>query len=152
LSISAACILAPFAASALSAAEPLAFEVQTTVAYQELNPKYCWFHPRAAAIVGTLSALYGMVQHLNVRTPRWLALIVQRPEAHCLHHERGVHARNYSDLPLWDWVFGTYANPRTFAGDVGFDAPADRRIAAMLGFRDVNGPAAPLGQRPDARA
>ncbi len=106
--------------------------------------------PRAAAIIGTLSALYGMIQHLNVRTPRWLALVAQRPEAHCLHHERGVHARNYSDLPLWDWVFGTMANPASFAGEVGFDAPADRRLIAMLAFRDVNGPAAPLGQKAGA--
>ncbi len=102
--------------------------------------------PRAAAIVGFLSALNGMIQHVNLRTPRWLALLCQRPEAHCLHHERGVHARNYSDLPLWDWVFGTLANPPGFAGEVGFDAPADRRILAMLAFRDVNGPAGPLGQ------
>ena len=57
-----------------------------------------------------------------------------------------MHARNYSDLPLWDWVFGTLANPPGFAGEVGFDAPADRRILAMLAFRDVNGPAGPLGQ------
>jgi sterol desaturase/sphingolipid hydroxylase (fatty acid hydroxylase superfamily) len=105
--------------------------------------------PRAAAIVGTLSALYGMVQHVNLKTPRWFAIIAQRPEAHCLHHERGVHARNYSDLPLWDWLFGTLANPARFAGEVGFDAPTDRRILAMLGFRDVNGPAAPLGQKAD---
>jgi sterol desaturase/sphingolipid hydroxylase (fatty acid hydroxylase superfamily) len=106
--------------------------------------------PRAAAIVGALSALYGMMQHVNVKTPRWLASVVQRPEAHCLHHERGVHVRNYSDLPLWDWLFGTIANPHSFAGDVGFDAPADRRIFAMLGFQDVNGPAAPLGQKATA--
>lgn len=102
--------------------------------------------PRAAAIVGFLSALNGMIQHVNLPTPRWLALLCQRPEAHCLHHERGVHARNYSDLPLWDWVFGTLANPGRFTGEIGFDPPADRRILAMLGFRDVNGPAAPLGQ------
>mgnify|MGYP000862400704 FL=1 len=102
--------------------------------------------PRAAAIVGFLSALNGMIQHINLATPRWLAVLAQRPEAHCLHHERGVHARNYSDLPLWDWLFGTFANPARFSGAVGFDAPADRRILAMLAFRDVNGPTAPLGQ------
>jgi sterol desaturase/sphingolipid hydroxylase (fatty acid hydroxylase superfamily) len=103
--------------------------------------------PRAAAIVGALGALNGMIQHVNLRTPRWLAVLCQRPEAHCLHHERGVHARNYSDLPLWDWLFGTFENPGEFAGEVGFDPPADRRVGAMLAFRDVNGPGAPLGQR-----
>lgn len=32
------------------AAEPVSFQVEATVALQELNPKFCWFHPRAAAI------------------------------------------------------------------------------------------------------
>ena len=34
------------------AAEPLGFQVKPTVALQELNPAFCWFHPRAAAIPG----------------------------------------------------------------------------------------------------
>lgn len=41
-----------FAAVSLTAAEPLGFEVQTTVAHQELNPGFCWFHPRVAALPG----------------------------------------------------------------------------------------------------
>lgn len=36
--------------SAATAAEPVGFQVEATVALQELNPKFCWFHPRAAAI------------------------------------------------------------------------------------------------------
>jgi lysophospholipase L1-like esterase len=32
------------------AAEHVGFQVEATVALQELNPKFCWFHPRAAAI------------------------------------------------------------------------------------------------------
>ena len=32
------------------AAEPVAFQLKPTVALQELNPAFCWFHPRAAAI------------------------------------------------------------------------------------------------------
>lgn len=36
----------------ISAAEPLGFTVETMVPLQELNPKFCWFHPRAAAIPG----------------------------------------------------------------------------------------------------
>ena len=32
------------------AAEPVAFQVKPTVALEELNPAFCWFHPRAAAI------------------------------------------------------------------------------------------------------
>ena len=37
----------------------------------------------------------------NVRTPQWLGYLVQRPESHSVHHQRGVHAYNYSDLPLF---------------------------------------------------
>jgi sterol desaturase/sphingolipid hydroxylase (fatty acid hydroxylase superfamily) len=54
-----------------------------------------------------------MFQHANLRTPRWLGYIIQRPESHGIHHERGLHAFNYADLPLWDMVFGTFRNPRT---------------------------------------
>ena len=35
-----------------------------------------------------------------------------RPEAHCIHHQRGVHAYNYGNIPLWDVVFGTLPQPR----------------------------------------
>lgn len=95
--------------------------------------------PRAAALVGYMHAVSSMIQHLNVDTPRWLSAVFQRPEAHCLHHERNVHSRNFGDLPLWDIVFGTYANPSHFAGDVGFEEVDSRRLGAMLAFVDVNG-------------
>ena len=95
--------------------------------------------PRAAALVGYLHAVASMVQHLNVATPRWLSLFFQRPEAHGLHHERGVHHRNFGDLPLWDMVFGTYANPQRFEGEAGFDQPGSARVGAMLAFADVQG-------------
>jgi sterol desaturase/sphingolipid hydroxylase (fatty acid hydroxylase superfamily) len=94
--------------------------------------------PLAAAITGVIAALHGIFQHCNLRTPRWLGYFIQRPEAHCLHHRRGIHADNYADFPLWDMLFGSFRNPRDFAGACGFDAPADRRIGAMLAWRDVN--------------
>jgi sterol desaturase/sphingolipid hydroxylase (fatty acid hydroxylase superfamily) len=47
-------------------------------------------------------------------------------------------ARNYSDFPLWDMLLGSWRNPRHFEGEVGFEAPTDRRTGAMLAFRDVN--------------
>lgn len=96
--------------------------------------------PLAAAVTGYVAAFYSMFQHLNLRTPRWLGVIIQRPEAHCLHHGRGVHAYNYADLPVWDMIFGSWRNPKTYEGDCGFDAPADRKLGAMLAFADVNAP------------
>jgi sterol desaturase/sphingolipid hydroxylase (fatty acid hydroxylase superfamily) len=96
--------------------------------------------PVAAALTGYIAQFYGYFQHMNVRTPAWLGYLIQRPEAHCLHHQRDVHAWNYGDLPVWDLLLGTWRNPKDFAGAVGFDAPATSRMAAMLAFADVNAP------------
>ena len=79
-----------------------------------------------------------MFQHWNVCTPRWLGYILQRPESHGLHHELGIHGRNYSDFPLWDSLMGTFVNPDTFEGEVGCAGNAPGRIGAMLLFQDVN--------------
>jgi sterol desaturase/sphingolipid hydroxylase (fatty acid hydroxylase superfamily) len=95
--------------------------------------------PEAAALTGLVAQFYSFFQHLNVKTPHVLGYLIQRPEAHFVHHQRGVHAHNYGDLPLWDLLFGTFKNPREFGReDVGFDSPADRRYGAMLAFRDVS--------------
>jgi sterol desaturase/sphingolipid hydroxylase (fatty acid hydroxylase superfamily) len=103
--------------------------------------------PLAAALVGYLVAFHGMFQHWNVRTPAWLGYLIQRPEAHCVHHRQGVHAWNYSDFPLWDLLFGSWRNPRDFHGQCGFASPADRRLGAMLKWADVNLPAYGAGSR-----
>ena len=96
--------------------------------------------PVAAALVGYLVAFAGMFQHWNVRTPAWIGLVLQRPEAHCVHHRLGFHTYNFADLTAIDMLFGTFRNPRRFLGDCGFEAGADRRIGAMLAFEDVNAP------------
>lgn len=93
---------------------------------------------RASALVGYIAVFYGMFQHWNVRTPRWLGYFIQRPESHGLHHELGMHRNNYSDFPLWDMLMGTFRNPDTFDGDVGFAGQAPSRVGAMLLFQDVN--------------
>ena len=103
--------------------------------------------PVAAALTGYVAAFYGMFQHLNMHTPRWLGYVIQRPEAHCEHHRLGVHAFNYGDLPVWDLLLGTFRNPAHFEGRCGFEGPADRRLGAMLAFRDVNQPIYGQGSR-----
>lgn len=111
--------------------------------------------PIAAALVGYVAAFYGMFQHWNVRTPRWLGYFIQRPESHCVHHRRGVHYYNYADFPLWDMLSGTFRNPTNYIGECGFDEPADRRFGAMLGFADVNAPLygpGSLGAKPRVEA
>jgi sterol desaturase/sphingolipid hydroxylase (fatty acid hydroxylase superfamily) len=96
--------------------------------------------PEAATVVLLVTTFMSVFQHANVRTPRWLGYVIQRPESHSHHHERGVHARNYSDLPLFDLVFGTFHNPREFAAEQGFYEGASSRLGDLLRFRDVSVP------------
>ena len=94
----------------------------------------------AAAVAGFASFLCAMFQHMNVRTPRWIGWVVQRPEAHSVHHARGVHAYNYGNIALWDLVFGTYRNPATATEPAGFYDGASARVGAMLLGQDVSVP------------
>lgn len=94
----------------------------------------------AATVVLLATTLLAIFQHSNIRTPRWIGYLVQRPESHSRHHQRGVHAGNYSDLPLFDLLFGTFVNPRDFAPETGFHDGASARVADMLLFRDVSMP------------
>jgi len=90
---------------------------------------------------GVFSAFFltfnAMFQHMNVKTPQWLGYIIERPESHSVHHAKGVHRYNYSDLPLWDIVFGTFRNPKDFQAEHGFYDGASARIGEMLLFHDV---------------
>ena len=95
-------------------------------------------NPLAAALTGYIAAFYSLFQHWNIHTPKWLGYLIQRPEAHGVHHRRGLHGYNYGDLPIWDILFGTFRNPKAFNGDVGFDAGSAQRMGAMLVFADVN--------------
>ncbi|MFL6655415.1 MAG: sterol desaturase family protein, partial [Sulfurifustis sp.] len=74
----------------------------------------------------------------NIRTPRWLGYFIQRPESHCIHHQRGVHGYNYADVPLWDMLFGSFRNPQSWSGEAGFEQPAAGKFGAMLLFVDAN--------------
>lgn len=95
------------------------------------------FSPEAAALAGFLGFATAVFQHMNIRTPHVLGWVLMRPEAHGLHHERGIHAYNYANVPLWDVVFGTYRNPATFPEAYGFWDGASSRFGAMLIGRDV---------------
>lgn len=94
-----------------------------------------------AGLVGSAFLSFNAVfQHANLRTPRWLGYLIQRPESHSLHHGRGVHAHNYADLPLVDMLFGTFSNPDAHRAEVGFWKGASSRLGAMWIGRDVSEP------------
>lgn len=74
---------------------------------------------QAATAVLLITTFFSIFQHANIKTPRWLGYIIQRPESHTVHHAEGIHRFNYSDLPLFDIVFGTFRNPLGFEYRVG---------------------------------
>jgi len=98
----------------------------------------------AAVIALYVTTFFNVFQHSNIRTPQWLGYIVQRPESHSVHHQRGVHAWNYSDLPLFDLLFGTLRNPKEYAPQQGFYDGASSRVGDLILWRDVA--SAPLGR------
>lgn len=96
--------------------------------------------PGAATFTLLATFFLGVFQHTNVRTPQWLGYVFQRPESHSVHHERGLHYYNFSDLPLFDVLFRTFRNPQAFAEQQGFYDGASSRILEMLAFKDVSEP------------
>lgn len=93
--------------------------------------------PAAAAQATLLTGLAELVYHWNVRTPYWLGFIFQRPESHCIHHQAGHHTQNFSDLPVWDMLFGTFNNPKDWHGQCGF-GEQEYRMGDMLRGKDVS--------------
>lgn len=98
--------------------------------------------PAAAGLANVIVFAAVVLGHTNLRTPRWLGYLVQRPENHSLHHQRGLHAHNYADFSIIDAVFGTFANPKSWQGQAGFYDGASERVGEMLRGRDVSSPPA----------
>lgn len=92
----------------------------------------------AGAIYTALTALGEFFYHTNMRTPRWVGFIFQRPEMHRIHHQYGRHRNNYGDIVWWDMLFGTYENPELFTASCGFDDWREQELGSMLLFRDVH--------------
>jgi sterol desaturase/sphingolipid hydroxylase (fatty acid hydroxylase superfamily) len=94
--------------------------------------------PAAGAVYTAFTALGEFFYHTNIRTPRWVGYLFQRPEMHRIHHEYGKHRNNYGDLPWWDMLFGTYDNPPEWDATCGFDEAKEQRLLDMLAFEDVH--------------
>lgn len=92
----------------------------------------------AAAWCLLYSSLGEYFYHLNIRTPHWIGYFFQRPEMHRIHHQRGKHYYNFSDIPLWDMLFGTFKNPKTYQGKCGFKPEREVKLLKILSFKNVN--------------
>jgi sterol desaturase/sphingolipid hydroxylase (fatty acid hydroxylase superfamily) len=98
------------------------------------------FSPQTITVILLVTNFQAIFQHANIKTPQWIGYIIQRPESHTMHHARGIHKCNYSDLPLFDILFGTFHNPKDFEHETGFYHGASARIVDMLLARDVSEP------------
>lgn len=87
--------------------------------------------PEAGVVYTLCTALGEFFHHTNVRTPRWMSYVFQRPEMHRIHHQHGRHRNNYGDIVWWDMLFGT-------CGRCGFDADKEERLGEMLRHEDVH--------------
>lgn len=98
------------------------------------------FDVAAGAWLTLYTAVAEFLYHMNVKTPHWLGYVFQRPEMHRIHHQRGRHYSNFSDLPVWDMLFGTYRNPPKYDGPCGFKPKREEKLLTMLMMRNVNDP------------
>ncbi|WP_218944244.1 sterol desaturase family protein [Marinicella rhabdoformis] len=96
--------------------------------------------PQVITLFLFITTFLAIFQHTNINTPVWLGYIIQRPESHSVHHQKGVHAHNYSDLPIFDILFGTFKNPKDFQSENGFYPGASTRIGDMLTGKDISRP------------
>jgi len=96
------------------------------------------FTAQAATLFILITTFLAIFQHANISTPTWIGYIVQRPEAHTVHHAKGIHAYNYSDISLFDIIFGTFNNPKRYEHETGFYDGASKRVWDMLTFKDIN--------------
>lgn len=94
----------------------------------------------SAAFCLLFSAIGEYIYHMNIKTPHLMGYFFQRPEMHRIHHQRGKHYYNFSDLPLWDMLFGTFKNPKNMDTACGFQPEREEKILDMLSFKNVNNP------------
>lgn len=94
--------------------------------------------PEATTYFLYITMFLAIFQHTNIRTPQWLGYIIQRPESHTIHHGKGIHRYNYSDLPIFDLLFGTFRNPKGYEVEVGFYQGASSKVSEMLRCQDIS--------------
>lgn len=92
----------------------------------------------SAAFCLLYSSVGEYVYHMNIKTPHVMGYFFQRPEMHRIHHQKSKHYNNFSDLPFWDMLFGTFENPKEMNSNCGFKTERESRLLDMLTFKNVN--------------
>lgn len=96
------------------------------------------FTAEASTMIILFTTFLAVFQHSNIKTHRWIGYIIQRPEAHSIHHAKDIHAYNYSDIPIFDIIFGTFNNPKEYTHESGFYDGASSKVFDMLMFKDIS--------------
>ncbi|PRX55108.1 sterol desaturase family protein [Flagellimonas meridianipacifica] len=96
------------------------------------------FTAEATTWIILITTFLAIFQHSNIKTPVWIGYLIQRPEAHAIHHAKGIHAYNYSDISFFDIVFGTFKNPKGYDHEAGFYHGASEKVGEMLLFKDIS--------------
>ena len=89
------------------------------------------------------SALSGLMEHANLRLPRWLdrvlSLMTTWPNMHKVHHSRAASETdtNYGNIfPWFDWLLSTYTpswrGTTVACGLEGFDEPSLQTTSGLL--------------------
>ncbi|MFT3795569.1 sterol desaturase family protein [Flavobacterium sp.] len=123
-----------FGAFYFSPVDMVGFSVMGTLCFS----CFIGLSPEAVTVVLLLTNFFNIFQHANIRTPKWLGYLIQRPESHAMHHSKGIHQYNYCDLPFIDMLFGTFRNPDGYLHENGFFEGASAKIKEMILFRDIN--------------
>lgn len=111
-------------------------------------PLWMPMYTAAILVVGPLSHA-----NLALRFPRWLHYLIATPAVHAIHHARAesLADRNFSTLPLFDLVFGTFEHPeghgRPAAGVSGPPPPTDFLGQLAAPFRTRPAAQPPAGER-----
>ena len=92
----------------------------------------------AGVIYTACTAIGEFFYHTNIKTPRWVGYIFQRPEMHRIHHKFNSHKNNYGDIVWWDMLFGTYENPKEWLHTCGFTPEREEQLFKMLAYKDVH--------------
>jgi len=114
--------------------------------------------PAAFVVYRSAVALFGLLEHANLRVPlrlgQLLSLVVTWPDVHKVHHSRDARFTdtNYGNLvSWWDRGFGTFTPARegraVAYGLDGFDDPASQTTAGLLAL-PFRGPATSPSLRP----
>ena len=85
--------------------------------------------------LGTLLGEYFC--HANFKSPKLLRYFIQTPELNSIHHQLDVHDYDYSDLPIWDRIIGTYKGTTEFMPECGFPGDNEEHLVEMIAFKDV---------------